>query len=438
MNNFFDTICAIATPINIGSVGIIRLSGEKSAELVQKIFSKKIKPKEINHGWIIKDNKKIDEVIVLYFVSPHSFTGEDVVEIQTHGSPIILKEILNMLIDLGARPAERGEFSKRAFLNHKIDMTQAEAILDLIHSKTSKFALSGANNLSGALSQKIYEIKSEITEIFAKITASIDFPEDVKEVSYAEIEEKLNKAKSDIQNILKSARSHNILREGIKITILGNVNVGKSSLFNALLDINRAIVTDIEGTTRDAISETIDINGISATIIDTAGVRESCDLVEQIGIDNAKNYAKNADLILCLFDGTKGLSENDKEIFNTDKPKILVATKKDIKECKIENSINISSKTKEGIEELKSAIYEKIMGVNQIEVDFSTNQRQQGCLKNALDAINRALCACETQELQDLILIDIKSSLLALDEITGEVLTDNILNDIFEKFCIGK
>ncbi|MBE7705695.1 MAG: tRNA uridine-5-carboxymethylaminomethyl(34) synthesis GTPase MnmE [Cyanobacteria bacterium SIG30] len=437
MENYFDTICAITTPLAVSSVGVIRLSGDKSWEIAQKIFSKIIK-KGINYGWIVNNGAKIDEVLVLAFCAPNSFTGEDVIEIQTHGSPIILKEILGFLIDNGAKMAERGEFSKRAFLNHKIDMTQAEAILDLIHSKTSKFAVSSAQNLSGVLTSKIAQIKDEIKNIYAKIIASLDFPEDVAEVEYDEIKNVLQSAKTKIEEILKSAYAHNILREGIKIAVVGNVNVGKSSLFNALLNIERAIVTDIEGTTRDAITETLDINGISATLIDTAGFRESDDKVEKIGIDNAKKYASEADLVLCLFDGSKELTEDDLKMFELAKKKIIVATKADIKECKNHCDINISSKTGYNLKELKEKIYNEIMGFGDFETEFSTNQRQQACLKDAKKSLEIALSAVETMELQDLISIDIKASLLALDEITGEVLTDNILDDIFENFCIGK
>lgn len=437
MQNYFDTICAITTPLAISSVGVIRLSGDKAWEIAQKIFSKEIK-KGLNHGWIVSEDKKIDEVLILAFKNPNSFTGEDVIEIQTHGSPVILKEILALLINNGAKMAERGEFSKRAFLNHKIDMTQAEAILDLIHSKTSKFANSSAQNLSGVLTLKINEIKEDIKKLYAKIIASIDFPEDVKDVEYEEIEETLNSSINKIDKILKSAHAHNILREGIKIAVVGNVNVGKSSLFNALLNIERAIVTDIEGTTRDAITETLDIEGISATLIDTAGFRESDDKVEKIGIDNAKKYAQSADLVLCLFDGVKGLTKEDENIFELGNKKILVATKADIKKCEENCDINISAKEGINIDELKKKIYDAIMGEEDFETEFSTNQRQQSHLKEAQKSLEIALDETKAYELQDLISIDIKSALLALDEITGEVLTDNILNDIFEQFCIGK
>lgn len=435
----FDTICAIATPLSVGGIGVIRVSGEDAFNIVQKFFDKKIKPKMINHGWFVYENKKIDEVVVLPFVAPHSFTGENVAEIQTHGSPVVINEILNILLKSGARLADRGEFTKRAFLNHKIDLSQAEAVLDLINSKTSKSAIGAAGNLSGALKIKIDLIKTKISELLGKIIASLDFPEDVREVEYSEITEKLANYIKDIDEILKNAKSHNILRQGIKIAIVGRPNAGKSSLFNALLNLNRAIVTDIAGTTRDTITETIEIEGVSATLIDTAGIREkSSDIVENIGIEQSRAAIDEADIVLCLYDGTKGILEEDREIFELAKNKetILIATKADLNKAK--EGLLVSSTTKEGLDYLKSEIYKKAVGVNLFESEYLTNQRQQECLKNARNSLNLAKEAADNFELQDLISIDIKDALLALGEISGEVITDDILNNIFENFCIGK
>lgn len=442
MNYSFDTICAIATPISTGGIGVIRISGDNSIEIVQKIFSKKIIPGVINHGWIVKDGKKIDEVIVLPFVAPKSYTGENVAEIQTHGSPVIINEILNIVLENGARLAQRGEFTKRAFLNHKIDLSQAEAVLDLINAKTQKSAQGAANNLSGALKVKIEKIKDEISSILGKIIASLDFPEDVAEVEYEEIIEKTQSAIDEINDILKNARMHNILRQGIKIAIAGRPNAGKSSLFNKLLNIDRAIVTEIEGTTRDTITETLEIEGISATLIDTAGIRENnTDKVEKIGIEQSKSAIDDSDIVLCLYDGTEGIKKEDKEIFALakDKKHIIIKTKSDISDNKkADNEISISSLTGDGIEELKKRIYKEIIGLNPAESEFLTNQRHQHCLRLSLEALNNALIGARAQELQDLISIDLKAAVTNLGEISGEVITDNILNNIFENFCIGK
>ncbi len=455
MESMFDTICAVATPLSAGSIGVIRISGEKSFEIISKIFDRKIQIGMINHGWILnnKNSEKLDEVIVLPFKNPKSFTGEDVIEIQTHGSPVIIREILNLVLENGARLASRGEFTKRAFLNHKIDLSQAEAVLDLINAKTSKSASLAANNLSGTLKNEINNMRENLIEILAKITASLDFPEDVKEVEYAEILSVLSGAEKKIEKILQNARCHNILREGIQIAIAGCPNVGKSSLFNALLNIQRAIVTDIAGTTRDTITENIDIEGISATLIDTAGIREGdIDKVEKIGVENSKSVIDNSDIILCLFDGSKGLQNEDTEVFRlseTSKKRLYIETKQDVTGkiqqkqglnagYTVENPIIISSKTMYGIENLKKAIFNEIIGSNVEDSGFLTNQRHQEALRKALEHIKIAKSAAQQEELQDLISIDIKSALLSLGEISGEVVNDEVLDHIFESFCIGK
>ena len=442
MNYTFDTICAIATPLSKGGIGVIRVSGENAIEIVQKIFTKKIIPKVINHGWIIDNGEKIDEVIVLPFIAPHSYTGENVAEIQTHGSPVVINHILNMILDKGARLAQRGEFTKRAFLNHKMDLSQAEAVLDLINAKTQKSANSAAGSLCGLLKIKTEEIKSKISSILGKIIASLDFPQDVTEVDYEEIITEVQGAIDEINGILKNAKMHNILRQGIKIAVAGRPNAGKSSLFNTLLNLKRAIVTEIEGTTRDTITETLEINGISATLIDTAGIRDkSPDKVENIGIEQSKAAIEEADIVLCLYDGQIGICEADEKIFNLaqDKKRIIVRTKCDLCNNQTKNNeISISSKTKEGIEELKKAIYEEISDLNPTQSEFLTNQRQQYCLKKSLEALENALNGAKNNELQDLISIDLKASITCLGEISGEVITEDILNDIFMNFCIGK
>lgn len=442
MNYTFDTICAIATPLSKGGIGVIRVSGENAIEIVQKIFTKKIIPKVINYGWIIDNGEKIDEVIVLPFIAPHSYTGENVAEIQTHGSPVVINHILNMILDKGARLAQRGEFTKRAFLNHKMDLSQAEAVLDLINAKTQKSANSAAGSLCGLLKIKTEEIKSKISSILGKIIASLDFPQDVAEVDYEEIITEVQGAIDEINGILKNAKMHNILRQGIKIAVAGRPNAGKSSLFNTLLNLKRAIVTEIEGTTRDTITETLEINGISATLIDTAGIRDkSPDKVENIGIEQSKAAIEEADIVLCLYDGQIGICEADEKIFNLaqDKKRIIVRTKCDLCNNQTKNNeISISSKTKEGIEELKKAIYEEISDLNPTQSEFLTNQRQQYCLKKSLEALENALNGAKNNELQDLISIDLKASITCLGEISGEVITEDILNDIFMNFCIGK
>ncbi len=438
----FDTITAVATPLGTGGVGVIRISGDNCFEIIDKIFSKhNLEAGKIAHGWILDDGKKVDEVIVLPFKKPHSYTGEDVIEIHCHGGVNVVKNILDLTIKNGARMAERGEFTKRAFLNKKLDLSQAEAVADLIHAKTRSFAIQSAKNLSGVLRDKVCEIKGQIFETLSRIVAGIDFPEDVAEPEYSYLVESFEKSLSEIDRILASARSSNIMRQGIKVAIVGRPNVGKSSLFNSLLNANRAIVTDIAGTTRDVIKETLDLD-VAVTLIDTAGIRESADVgkVEEIGIEFSKQSADEADLVIFLYDTAVGFTSEDKEIFELvkDKPHIEVANKCDLIEKREEGKFYISTKTGEGIDELRVLIKNKVCDFSLEDTEFITNERQVDCLKKCRESLIKALDAAKIGELQDLISIDLKSALLFLDEITGEVITDDILNNIFDHFCIGK
>ena len=443
--NEFDTIAAISTPLGTGGVGVIRISGDKSFEIAQKVTNRNDLPAgKICHGWCVDNDKKIDEVIILPFKAPNSYTGEDVIEIQCHGGIQVVKNILDVIIKNGARMAERGEFTKRAFLNKRIDLSQAEAVDDLIHSKTSEFAIQSAKNLSGVLARKITEIKKGIFEVASRIVAATDFPEDVAEPDYSYLINKFEEYISEIEKILTNAKSSDILRQGIKVAIAGRPNVGKSSLFNALLNLNRAIVTEIAGTTRDIISETIDL-GIPVTLIDTAGIRDNdqLDKVEEIGIEYSKQSVKDSDLILFLYDASVGFLQEDALIYDIIKSKehIVVANKIDIAnnfENKFDNCIQISANTKDGLEQLKQRIKDSVLNFSIEDMEFTTNQRQQNCLIRCKESLINALEGAKNNQLQDMIYIDLKSALLALDEITGEVITDDILNNIFDHFCIGK
>lgn len=443
MNYEFDTISAIATPIGTGGVGIIRISGVQALDITKKIFSAKtITPNAVTYGWIKDGNDNVDEVIVLYFKAPHSFTGEDVVEIQAHGGVNVLRKILDFVLKNGARMAERGEFSKRAFLNGKIDLSKAEAILDLIHAKTSKFASASAKNLSGKLSCEINSIKKSLFTLLSEIVAGIDFPEDMPEPEYSHLVSVLSQAEKNIERVLSSSQNSNIMRQGIKVAIAGRPNVGKSSLFNNLLTMERAIVTDIAGTTRDTIQETVDIEGIPVTLIDTAGIREGdIDKVEKIGIDFSRQAVRDADLVLFLYDCSTGMTEEDKQIFDLVKQYnyIKIAAKSDVGTQRTDSeALYLSNTTEENIDTLRKKLCQAVLNKDLTETEFTTNFRQQECLRRALAAVKIALEAAKCQELQDLISIDVKSALLALDEITGEVITDDILNSIFDNFCIGK
>lgn len=444
--NEFDTIAAISTPLGTGGVGVIRVSGSKAFEILSKIFAgktevSKFKPSRFYHGHIISGKDTLDEVIILPFFEPNSYTGENVFEVQCHGGINVVNSILNLILNSGARLAEKGEFTKRAFLNKKLDLSQAEAVADLIHSKTKDFVIPSSRNLKGALSIKVKAIRDNIFEILSRIVAGIDFPEDVAEPEYDYLIKEFQSAINEIDKILAGASTSNIMRQGISVAIAGKPNVGKSSLFNTLLNHDRAIVTEIAGTTRDVIKETIDL-GIPVTLIDTAGIRHDSDIdkVEQIGIEYSKQSLDEADCVIFVYDATEGILAEDKEILDLINPDKLIkcVNKTDIKDCADNDVIKISAKTKTGLEELKSVLKSKVCSINPEEMDYVTNLRQQNCLSRAKEALQQALAAAEINELQDLISIDVKSALLSLDELSGEIITDDILNNIFDNFCIGK
>lgn len=460
INSLEDTIAAIATPLGTGGVGIVRISGSNAVNIVSEIFSKKLNEKilpdfkanRIYHGWIISYENSteipIDEVILLVFKAPKSYSGEDIIEIQCHGGINIVKNILELCLKSGARLAEKGEFTKRAFLNGKLDLSKAEAVLDLIHSKTDKFSMLSAHNLSGKLTLYINNLREELLNLLSLITAAIDFPEEVNEPDYNFLEKKIDSLIEKINSILSTAENSCLMRHGLKIAIVGKPNVGKSSLFNALLNIKRSIVTDIPGTTRDIIQEALDIDGIPVTLIDTAGIREiennhSSDYIESIGINIARSYIKEADIIIFVHDLTCEINEKDNIIYKEikDKSFITVGSKSDLA-----NNINlksiiipVSSKTGEGLDlikkEIKKIVFSKGMPINN---EFSTNIRQQECLIKAKKSLLQALESVKNKEIQDFIAIDLKAALISLGEITGEVISDKIINNIFSNFCIGK
>ncbi len=455
-----DTIAAIATPLGTGGVAVIRISGEKVFDIISEIFSLSLKNKKlpdfeankIYYGWIKDNDNLIDQVLLLLFRGPKSFTGEDVIEIHCHGGINVTKNILQLCLNAGARSATRGEFSKRAFLNGKMGLTEAEAILDIIHSRTDKFSQISAYNLSGKLSFYIKEIKSEVINLLSEVIAALDFSEEVDEPEYSYIVERINDIVVKINNVLRSSNNSNLMRQGLKVAIAGKPNVGKSSLFNTLLDIQRAIVTDIAGTTRDIIQESLDVDGIPVTLIDTAGIRElenetHSDQIESIGINIAKDHIQSADIVLFLYDLTKGMQEQDIDIFSEikDKPVIKVGSKVDL----IDNldklvqqdghDCMISTKTREGIETVKQKIKELVLSANDIDnSEYATNIRHQECLFNAKKSLLLAVDSCQNYAPQDFVSIDLKAALLSLDEITGEVVTEEILDNIFSNFCIGK
>ena len=459
-----ETIAAISTAIGNGGIGIIRMSGKESFKILEKIFKnskgekldlKKIKGYTIQYGTIVdsKTNEKIDEVLVSFFKNPKSYTREDMCEINSHGGMIIEKQILEQCLKNGAILAEPGEFTKRAFLNGRIDLSQAESIMDLINSKTEKESKASINQLQGDLSNKINEIRHDLLDIMADIEASIDYPEyDIEEVTNNKALGILENAKNKLESLKDTFRSGKILKEGIKTAIIGRPNAGKSSLLNKILKEERAIVSEIEGTTRDTIEEFITIKGIPLKIIDTAGIRKTSDKIEEIGVKKALDIAKDAELVLVILDNSKKLTEEDREILKLAESKnsIILLNKVDLKENNLENSeelkkinkriIKISAKNGNGIEELYNEI-ENMFQIKNLETDgeiIITNIRHKNQIEYAINNINEAINAVKNNLPIDIISISIKQTLEDLGKITGENVSEDIINEIFSKFCLGK
>lgn len=454
-----ETIASISTAPGIGGIGIVRMSGEKCFEILNNIFMPrsdgKIKGYSIKYGNIINpdNNKIIDEVLVSYFVSPKSYTKEDMCEINAHGSNIILNEILELLLNNGARLAEPGEFTKRAFLNGRIDLSQAESVIDVINAKTEKEKQAAINQLEGFLSENIKKIKNMILNILVNIEVSIDYPEyDTPDVDRNKIYTELDNIKEELIKLENSFSTGKILKDGLSIAIIGRPNAGKSSLLNKILKEERAIVTNVEGTTRDTIEEFININGIPAKIIDTAGIRNAKDEIEKIGIEKAKKIAEKSDLIIAIFDITKRLEEEDFEILKLieNKNAIIILNKIDL--CINEEEIpaeiletnkkylKISAITGDGIEEIYNEIssmfcLDKIKPENNIII---TNTRHKQSIKDALKNILKAEETLRLNFPEDIVAINLKDSIECLNSITGENVTDEIINNIFSKFCLGK
>ena len=459
-----ETIVAISTAIGNGGIGIIRMSGKESFKILEKIFKNskgekldlnKIKGYTIQYGTIVdsKTNEKIDEVLVSFFKNPKSYTREDMCEINSHGGMIIEKQILEQCLKNGAILAEPGEFTKRAFLNGRIDLSQAESIIDLINSKTEKESKASINQLQGDLSNKINEIRHDLLDIMADIEASIDYPEyDIEEVTNSKALGILNNTKNKLESLKDTFRSGKILKEGIKTAIIGRPNAGKSSLLNKILKEERAIVSEIEGTTRDTIEEFITIKGIPLKIIDTAGIRKTSDKIEEIGVKKALDIAKDAELVLVILDNSKDLTEEDREILKLAESKnsIILLNKVDLKENNLENSeelkkinkriIKISAKNGNGIEELYNEI-ENMFQIKNLETDgeiIITNIRHKNQIEYAINNINEAINAVKNNLPIDIISISIKQTLEDLGKITGENVSEDIINEIFSKFCLGK
>lgn len=455
-----DTIAAISSAAGNSGIGIIRVSGDEAIEIVDKIFKsnkkdKKLKDVEshtVHYGYIMDGDTTLDQVLVIVMKNPHSYTGEDTVEIDCHGGMLILKKVLELVIKNGAKTAEPGEFTKRAFLNGRIDLSQAEAVMDLINSKNDFALNSSVNQLKGGVSDKIKEIRSDIIYHIAFIESALDDPEHISLDGYEEeINLMLENNIEKIKKLIDTFDNGKIMKEGIKTVILGKPNAGKSSLLNLLLGEERAIVTDIEGTTRDVLEENINFNGLSLKIIDTAGIRNTSDIVEQIGVNKAKDMAKDSDLIIFVVDGSKELDENDKDIINLikDKQAVILVNKSDIdtvininelKQISNRDVITFSAKTGDGIDSLEEEIRDMFYSgkVTYNDQVYITNARHKEALENACESLKQVKNSVQACMPEDFYSIDLMDAYADLGLIIGESVEDDLVNEIFSKFCMGK
>jgi tRNA modification GTPase len=441
-----DTIAAIATPLGVGGIAVIRISGEQAFPLIKRLTRlKNIKQNsaQVTTLYSFEKKQKLDQVVVTAFKNPHSYTGEDVIEVSCHGSLYLTKKILEETLLAGARLAKPGEFTKRAFLAGKIDLTQVEAVNEMIGAKSDLSAQLALKHLEGNVSQQIKKTRQCFLEVLALLEASIDFPEEIEPPSYKKITSLVNAASKTISALLKNSRQGLLIRQGITIALAGKANVGKSSLFNYLCQENKAIVTHIPGTTRDALEAEISLQGVKATLIDTAGLRKTKDIIETLGIAKTKEYLSAADLILYLIDAESGLSKEDKKILSggTNKNIILVLNKIDLNPTiSVPKAINISTKTGKGIAALENKILE-LMDLKNLDLSkhtYISSFRQQEKLIKVNESLDELKTQIEQIKNIDLLTIDVKNIIVQLGEITGEDVSEETIEYMFANFCVGK
>ena len=446
-----DTICAISTALGVGAISIIRVSGEEAINKVANLFDGKnlreVESHTIHYGHIVSDGEVIDEVLVTVLKAPKTYTKEDIVEINSHGGISTTKKVLEVLIASGIRLAEPGEFTKRAFLNGRLDLSQAEAVNSLIKSHTDLERKLALNGLSGKVSKKINKVRQIIVELLANIEVNIDFPEyeDALEITLENLPPKLKEIKEELESLLEEGKIGKIIENGIKVAIVGRPNVGKSSILNALLKENKAIVTDIAGTTRDIVEGEIELKGIALKFIDTAGIRKTDDVVEKIGVDKSMEMMDAADLVILVLNNNEELTDEDKEIMTKLKNKthIIFINKNDL-ETKLEiNAIDVVKGNTidiDGLNSLKNKIVElfDLEQISNSNLEMVSSAREIGLIKEALNSIENALNNVSNQLPVDMIAIDIKKAWDLLGEITGEAYQEELLDTLFSKFCLGK
>jgi len=453
----FDTIAAISTPKGEGGIAIIRISGDKSFEILDKIFIKKNPNADLgfyklNYGFIKDGEKIVDEVMAVRLKAPKSYTCEDIVEINCHGGTLVSEKVLELVLRNGARHAENGEFTKRAFMNGRIDLSQAEAVMDIIQGKTEKSVSLSLDQLRGDLRDKVNEFKKALLDITAHVNVVLDYPEEgIDDPLPVELRDNLEKVYEEANRLIDSYDTGKKIKEGIKTVIVGKPNVGKSTLLNALLREERAIVTHIAGTTRDVIEEIINIKGIPLVLVDTAGIRKTDDIVENIGVEKSKQFIEKADLVLLVLDASKELETEDIEVITkikeNNKKVIVLLNKIDLNKkinlegYNLENIVEISAKDNIGIEDMQEKIYSYIVEEdveNSSEKLIITNIRHKTALEKTKDAIRNIFETIDMGLPMDLISVDLKEALDSLSEITGEISSEDILDHVFGNFCVGK
>ena len=449
-----DTIVAISTKLGVGAISIIRVSGDNAISLVNKIFRgkdlTKVESHTINYGFIHDGKEDIDEVLVSVMRAPKTFTREDIVEINCHGGIATTLRILDLLIENGGRRAEAGEFTKRAFLNGRIDLTEAEAVMDLIESKTDNSRKLALSSLEGSLKKYINSFRDKLKHVLANIEVNIDYPEyyDIEEVTRKELKEVITSLEKDLKNLVTKSEERQIIKNGIKTIIIGRPNVGKSSILNRFLKEDKAIVTDIEGTTRDIVEGSIIFDGIELSLIDTAGIRDTDNLAEKIGVEKSLSLIDKANLIIVVLNSSEELTDNDKFILDKvkDKNPIIVLNKNDLP-SKIDKSkldfkhiVSTNTNTLDGIEPLKEEIKSmfKLSEIKEDDYTYLANERQLSLAKQALKSLGDAKNSLDNDEPVDIIEIDLKEVFDILGSITGESYSDELLDELFANFCVGK
>lgn len=444
----YDTIAAISTAQGVGAISIVRISGDEALDIVNKIFDRDIysfKSNTINYGHIIENGKIIDEVLVSVFLAPKTYTKENLIEINTHGGISVTNKILELLLDNGARVAEPGEFTKRAFLNGRIDLVEAESVMDLIDAKTESARKMAISGVEGRLSNKIKKLRSKALDLISNIEVNIDYPEyeDIEIMTIEDIKKFSKELNIEIDDLLKTSESGKLIKEGINTVILGRPNVGKSSLLNRLLDEEKAIVTNIPGTTRDIVEGSIRINGVLINFLDTAGVRKTTNTVEKIGVEKSLSLLESADLVLLVLNNNEELTDEDKELLEKTKNKkrIIVVNKKDLdNKLKIDlDHVSISAENND-IEELIEKINElfKLDEINEGDMTYISNAREISLLKKAKKASNSLVEALDNDIPIDMLEIDIKNIIDYLGEVTGDSYDNELIDKIFSRFCLGK